>query len=78
MKLAVACGHLNFSLIGTEENSHYLIVGVPIYEIKEAENLSKAGEIIITPRVLHHLSINEYLIDLLPDGVHAKVNNTLS
>lgn len=49
------------------------MVGEPVMEIKEAENLSKAGEIIVTSRVWHHISVNEYLIDLLPDGVHAKV-----
>nr|CAH7718092.1 unnamed protein product [Callosobruchus chinensis] len=73
VKLAVAAGHLVFSLIGDEENSHYLMNGQPIYDIKAAESKSHAGEIIISARVSHHLSANEYLIDLLPDGIHAKV-----
>ncbi|CAH1970769.1 unnamed protein product [Acanthoscelides obtectus] len=73
VKLAVAAGHLVFSLIGDDENSHYLMTGQPIYDIKAAESKSKAGEIIITARVSHHLSANEYLIDLLSDGIHAKV-----
>nr|CAI5849851.1 unnamed protein product [Callosobruchus analis] len=73
VKLAVAAGHLVFSLIGDDENSHYLMTGQPIYDIKAAESKSHAGEIIITARVSHHLSANEYLIDLLPDGIHAKV-----
>lgn len=73
MKLAVSCGRLSFSLIGTAKDSHYLMVGTAIAEIKIAENLSKAGEICVTSRVTQHISANEYLIDLLPDNIHAKV-----
>ncbi|XP_057665067.1 uncharacterized protein LOC130899276 [Diorhabda carinulata] len=73
VKLAVACGHLMFSLLGDDGNSHYLMIGQPIDDIKAAESKSSAGEIVISARVLHHTSANEYLIDLLPDGIHAKV-----
>ncbi|KAJ8926570.1 hypothetical protein NQ314_021049, partial [Rhamnusium bicolor] len=74
VKLAVASGHLVFSLVGDEENSHYLMTGKPIYDLKDAESRSSAGEIVITARVSHHISANEYLMDVLPDGLHAKDN----
>ncbi|XP_023310586.1 adenylate cyclase type 10-like [Anoplophora glabripennis] len=73
VKLAVASGHLVFSLVGDEENSHYLMTGDPIYAIKAAEHKSSAGEIVITARVSRHISANEYLLSVLPDGLHAKV-----
>lgn len=73
VKLAVASGHLVFSLVGDEESSHYLMTGDPIYAIKTAESKSSAGEIVITARVSRHISANEYLLNVLPDGLHAKV-----
>ncbi|KAJ8924439.1 hypothetical protein NQ315_007236 [Exocentrus adspersus] len=73
VKLAVASGHLVFSLVGNEESSHYLMTGDPIYAIKAAEHKASAGEIVITARVSRHISANEYLINVLPDGLHAKV-----
>ncbi|KAJ8963086.1 hypothetical protein NQ318_018550 [Aromia moschata] len=73
VKLAVAAGNLVFSLIGNEEISHYIMTGQPIYDIKAAESKSSAGEIIITSRVNYHINANEYLINTLPDGIHAKV-----
>uniref|UniRef100_A0A6P7FT00 Adenylate cyclase type 10-like n=1 Tax=Diabrotica virgifera virgifera TaxID=50390 RepID=A0A6P7FT00_DIAVI len=73
VKLAVSCGHLLFSIVGDENNSHYLTVGQPIDDIKAAESKSSAGEIVISARVIHHITANEYLIDLLPDGIHARV-----
>ncbi|CAG9833176.1 unnamed protein product [Diabrotica balteata] len=73
VKLAVSCGHLLFSIVGDEDNSHYLTVGQPIDDIKAAESKSSAGEIVISARVIHHITANEYLIDLLPDGIHARV-----
>lgn len=62
-----------FSLVGNQESSHYLMTGDPIYAIKEAEGKSSAGEIVITARVSRHTSANEYLLNVLPDGLHAKV-----
>lgn len=73
VKLAVASGHLVFSLVGDNKNSHYLMTGDPIYAIKTAEAKSSAGEIVITARVSRHISTNEYLLNVLPDGLHAKV-----
>ncbi|CAG9821448.1 unnamed protein product, partial [Phaedon cochleariae] len=73
VKLAVASGRLTFSLVGDSANSHYLMIGQPIMDIKAAESLSSAGEIIISTKVSHHFSANEYLLDLLPDRLHAKV-----
>ncbi|CAH1106140.1 unnamed protein product [Psylliodes chrysocephalus] len=73
VKLAVACGHITFSLLGDEGNSHYLMIGQPVLDIKTAESKSIAGEIVVSARVSHHISANEYLIELFPDGIHAKV-----
>ncbi|CAG9856250.1 unnamed protein product [Phyllotreta striolata] len=49
------------------------MVGKPIMDIKMAESVISAGEIVISARVSHHLNANEYLIDVLPDNVHAKI-----
>ncbi|KAG5893841.1 hypothetical protein JTB14_002567 [Gonioctena quinquepunctata] len=73
VKLAVASGHLTFSLLGDSENSHYLMVGQPIFDIKAAESKSSAGEIVISARVTSHISANEYLIDMVPGTTLAKV-----
>lgn len=73
MKLAVACGRIVFALVGNQESSHYLMTGDPIYAIKQAESKSSAGEIVITARVSRHISANEYLLNIFPDGLHAKV-----
>ncbi|XP_018579406.1 adenylate cyclase type 10-like [Anoplophora glabripennis] len=72
VKLAVASGHLVFSLLGNKESSHYIMTGDPIDAIKDAESKSSAGEIVITARVARHFAANEYLVKVLPDG-HIKV-----
>ena len=39
---------MNFSLIGNEKSSHYVIVGDPIWQVKSLQENIKAGEILVT------------------------------
>lgn len=73
MKLAISAGFVKFSLIGTQHNSHYIVIGQPIYDVKAAEHISVAGEIIVSVNAWHYVNPNEYLYEVLPDGLHVKV-----
>ncbi|XP_076268027.1 adenylate cyclase type 10-like [Rhynchophorus ferrugineus] len=73
VKLAISAGPLVFSLLGTETNSHYALLGTPIWDLKAAESQSFAGDIIITKTAWQHVSPNEYLAEELKDGINAKI-----
>lgn len=73
MKLAISAGFVKFSLIGNEANSHYIVVGQPIWDVKAAEHISVAGEIVVAVNAWHYVNPNEYLYEVVYDGLHIKV-----
>ncbi|CAG9762742.1 unnamed protein product [Ceutorhynchus assimilis] len=76
VKLAISAGNLSFSLLGdmeSLESAYYFVFGSPILDLKSAEALSSAGDIIITKTAWQHVSPNEYLSEELRDGKHTKI-----
>lgn len=78
VKLAISAGHVKFSLIGNELNSHYVVVGQPIWDVKAAEHISSAGEIILSSNAWQYVNPTEYLYEVMSDGFHIKVNKILN
>lgn len=73
MKLAISAGFVKFSVIGNDINSHYIVVGQPIWDVKAAEHISVAGEIVVSITAWHYVNPNEYLYEQVHDGLHVKV-----
>lgn len=76
VKLALSCGLNTFAVIGDEANSHYVVVGKPVWDVKAAESISTAGDIIVAPTAWHYINNNEYLFEEMPDQIHYKVIGT--
>lgn len=55
VKIAISSGEVYFSLIGTETNSHYVVVGQPIWDVKFGERLCVAGSVVVSLAGLYYL-----------------------
>lgn len=73
VKLAISAGFVKFSLIGNQSNSHYIIVGQPIWDVKAAEHISVAGEIVVSVTAWQYINPNEYLFEVVHSGQYIKV-----
>ncbi|KAL3270909.1 hypothetical protein HHI36_021417 [Cryptolaemus montrouzieri] len=73
VKLTVSAGTLVFSLIGNKKTSHYVCVGQPVDDIKEAEPRTAVGEIMVAPAAWTHVNPSEYLAVEADDGTHFKI-----
>lgn len=47
VKIAISAGEVQFSLIGTESFSHYVVIGQPVWKVKIAEKVAEPGDIIV-------------------------------
>ncbi|KAK9746114.1 Adenylate and Guanylate cyclase catalytic domain [Popillia japonica] len=74
VKLAISAGFVIFSLIGDLKTSHYIVVGQPIFDVKQAEKKSSAGDIIVCHTAWNYLNPSEYLSEYMEDGLHIKVH----
>ncbi|XP_068895089.1 adenylate cyclase type 10-like isoform X2 [Tenebrio molitor] len=73
VKLAISAGLVTFALIGDNTTSHYVVVGKPIWDVKAAESISSAGDIVVAPAAWHYVNTNEYLFQEMSDNVHVKI-----
>ncbi|XP_044763888.1 adenylate cyclase type 10-like isoform X2 [Coccinella septempunctata] len=72
VKLAISAGPVLFTLIGNEKYSHYIVIGKPVADVKDAEHRTKPGEIIVAPSAWYHVNTTDYLsIEL--EGAFRKV-----
>lgn len=71
--MAISAGPVIFALIGDEKNSHYVVVGKPIWDVKAAEHISSAGDIIVSPAAWHYVNTNEYVFQDMDDGIHIRL-----
>ncbi|KAJ3648253.1 hypothetical protein Zmor_020070 [Zophobas morio] len=73
VKLAISAGLVTFALIGEPSTCHYVVVGKPIWDVKAAEHISSAGDIIVAPAAWHYVNPGEYIHKEMPDRVHMKI-----
>ncbi|KAJ3648252.1 hypothetical protein Zmor_020070 [Zophobas morio] len=73
VKLAISAGPAVFGLIGNKNNTHYVVVGQPIREVKAAEHISTAGDIMVTTAAYKHVNANEYIVEAIGDNIHVKL-----
>lgn len=72
VKLAISAGPVLFTLIGNEKYSHYIVIGKPVADVKDAEHRTSPGEIIVAPSAWYHVNSTDYLsIEL--EGAFRKV-----
>lgn len=73
VKLALSAGKVEIALIGTEKESHYVIAGQPVWDAKNAEKLSSAGEVVCSPSAWQYLNPSEYVHEFKKDNKHCSV-----
>uniref|UniRef100_A0A182M8Z2 Guanylate cyclase domain-containing protein n=1 Tax=Anopheles culicifacies TaxID=139723 RepID=A0A182M8Z2_9DIPT len=60
IKIAISAGEVNFSLVGNESFSHYVVAGQPVWKVKLAERMAMAGDIIVTYYDKMHIKIKGF------------------
>lgn len=60
-------------MIGDENTSHYVIVGQPVWDVKMAEYMSSAGDVLTSASVWMYVNETEYSTQSCGDGRHTKV-----
>ncbi|XP_026320727.1 adenylate cyclase type 10-like [Hyposmocoma kahamanoa] len=73
VKVAISAGTSHFAMIGDENMSHYVIVGQPVWDVKRAEYMSSAGDVLTSASVWMYVNETEYSTQSCGDGVHTKV-----
>lgn len=66
-KIAISAGSVSFSMIGTEQYSHYVLVGQPLWDTKSCEHEAKSGQILVTSQAWRFINAMEYLYDFLDE-----------
>ncbi|CAH0401381.1 unnamed protein product [Chilo suppressalis] len=76
VKIAISAGLSHFSIIGGEgkdTQSHYVIVGQPVWDVKMAEYMSTAGDVLTSASAWMYVNETEYCTQRCRDGRHTKV-----
>ncbi|XP_072933323.1 adenylate cyclase type 10-like [Epargyreus clarus] len=68
VKLAIAAGNILFVPIGTGIDMNYIIIGLPVFEAKEAESVCGSGEVVLTPTAWGHCYSRNYDYVIHNDG----------
>lgn len=68
VKLAISCGNMTFSVIGDEDNKHYVILGAAINDVKAAEHASVSGDVVIAPTAWGHVAEESYDVTYTEGG----------
>ncbi|XP_063706141.1 adenylate cyclase type 10-like [Culicoides brevitarsis] len=66
-KIAISAGSVSFSMIGTEQYSHYVLVGQPLWDTKSCEQAATSGQVLVTSQAWRYINANEYLYEFLDD-----------
>lgn len=74
MKVAISAGLSHFSIIGGGDTSqsHYVIVGQPVWDVKMAEYMSVAGDVLTSASAWMYVNEAEYCTQPCGDGRHTK------
>lgn len=76
MKVAISAGLSDFSIIGwggPTTQCHYVIVGQPVWDVKKAEYVSVAGDVVTAASVWTYVNEGDYCTEPSGDGKHTKV-----
>ncbi|KAI8438178.1 hypothetical protein MSG28_010799 [Choristoneura fumiferana] len=73
VKVAISAGVSHFSIIGGVTQSHYVIVGQPVWDVKMAEYVSTAGDVLTAASAWMYVNAAEYYTQPSGDGRHTKV-----
>lgn len=66
-KIAISAGSVAFSMIGTEQYSHYVLVGQPLWDTKSCEQVALSGQVLVTSQAWRYINALEYLFEYLED-----------
>ncbi|XP_053615027.1 adenylate cyclase type 10-like [Plodia interpunctella] len=76
VKVAISAGHSHFSIIGGDTASsqaHYVMVGQPVWDVKMAQYMSTAGDVLTSASAWIYVNEAEYCTQPCGDGRHTKV-----
>lgn len=66
-KIAISAGSVAFSMIGTEQYSHYVLVGQPLWDTKSCEQVAQSGQVLVTSQAWRYINAMEYLFEYFED-----------
>lgn len=66
-KIAISAGDVSFSMIGTENYSHYVLVGQPLWDTKSCELEAQSGQVLVTSQAWKYINSMEYSYEFLRD-----------
>lgn len=58
--IAISAGDVTFSVIGNDEMRHFVIVGLPIEELKRAKRIAQPNDLIMSSSAWQHCTPNQY------------------
>lgn len=75
VKVAISAGLAHFSIIGGENKtqSSYVIVGQPVWDVKMAQYMTVAGDVLTSASAWMYVNEAEYCTQPCGDGRHTKV-----
>ncbi|KAI5642895.1 adenylate cyclase type 10 isoform X2 [Phthorimaea operculella] len=73
VKVAISAGVSHFAMIGSEPKGTYIIVGKPVWDVKAAEYMSHAGDVLTSSSIWAYVNEGEYCTQPCGDGRHTKV-----
>lgn len=71
--LALSLGKMYFFVFGNHNRYFFCESGAAVKDAKDAEALSKSGDIIVSPYMWSYCVEKDYSYTMLEDGKHAKV-----
>lgn len=76
VKIAIAAGLSQFSIVGGHDSCqfHYVLVGQPVWDVKIAEYMSRAGDVLTSASAWVYVNESDYCTQPCGDGRHTKAS----
>lgn len=72
--LGLSAGHISKVIVGDNKHQHFVVIGRAVDEVRLAQNLAKAGEIILSPNCWELCHRKLIAVDKIPDERAVKVS----
>nr|XP_056717177.1 adenylate cyclase type 10-like [Euleptes europaea] len=67
VKLGLSAGHISKVIVGDNKHQHFVVIGRAVDEVRLAQNLAKAGEIILSPNCWELCHRKLIVVEKIPD-----------
>ncbi|XP_015280253.1 PREDICTED: adenylate cyclase type 10-like [Gekko japonicus] len=67
VKIGLSAGHISKVIVGNNKHQHFVVIGRAVDEVRLAQNLAKAGEIILSPNCWELCYRKLIVVEKIPD-----------